>query len=315
MLKINIKVTKNLEGKRLDKVLKDLYKEYTRKEIKLAIKQGKIKVNYKIVKPSYKITLCDIIKGELKKISDVLLKPNKSIELKIIFEDKNIIAINKTPGIVVVPDKFHKANSIANALIYKFPYLKDEFFGSTRAGILHRLDKETSGVLIVAKTKEVFRDIQKLFLKRKIKKIYLGFCFGNIKEKKGKIRSYLKRSYKDPRKRIVVSKIESFFNGAKLAITYYEVLKNFKNFCYVKIFPKTGRMHQIRAQFLEISHPILGDKLYRKENDTSQAKLEKFLEIKRLMLHCYCLEFFYKNKYYKIEAPLPEDFKKILKTN
>lgn len=309
MLELNFTISKNNEKTRLDKLLKKYHPEFTRLEIKKAIISGVVKVNGYEVKPSRCLKLGDKITGLLKKLSDIYLRPNDSILIELLYEDSDIIAINKYPGYSVYPSKHHQYNTVANGLLVKFPYLKKEFYGSIRLGIIHRLDKETSGVLLVAKNRDSFYNISKLFEKRLIRKTYLALVCGNLISKEGRIDAALARSFKDIRKRLVVSMKDlkgMNIQKAKQALTDYKVLQSFKKFDLVEVHPQTGRMHQLRAHFLYIGHPILGDRLY------SDDKFKSALVVPRLMLHANQVEFTYKNKYYKIEAPLPEDFKNMI---
>lgn len=309
MLKVNFIVKKKYENMRLDKLLKRRYPEFTRFEIKRAILDGIIRVNTQETKPSYFLKVGDQVEGIIKKLSDIYLKPNKDIPIKILYQDSEILAINKDSGYPVYPSRHHQHNTIANGLLVKFPYLKKEFYGSIRLGILHRLDKETSGVLLVAKNRESFYNISKLFEKRLISKTYIALVFGNLEQKEGCVNLTLARSFSDPRKRLVISAPDASKNKnlkIKQAITCYKVIQSFKNFDLVEMYPKTGRMHQLRAHFFYLNHPILGDNLYWNE------EFNRLPVVPRLMLHASKVEFVYKNRNYKIEASLPDEFKQIL---
>lgn len=309
MLEIKLQINKDSDIIRLDKFLKNKYTDYTRIEIKKAISEGLVKVNDCEIKPSYKLRISDLVTGKLHKLPEILLKPNKEVPIKIVYEDDSLICINKDSGYPVYPSKHHEYDTIANGLLARFPFLKKEFYGSIRVGIIHRLDKETSGALLVAKKRQVFYNISKLFETRKIKKVYLALVYGNLENKEGYIDVALTRSKKDFRKRIIVSEGNSLNSASKYkeAITFYKVLRSFNGYDLIEAYPKTGRMHQIRAHFLYLGHSVLGDKLYQ--------KLDKINPIKapRLMLHSYKIEFDYNNKEYKIEVPLPSDFDDFLK--
>ncbi len=305
MISLNLVIRRKFAGLRFDKFLRKIYPEYSRYEIQRAIKEGVILINGAPVKQSYLLKEGDNIVGILKKLADVYLRPNSAVPIQLIFEDENLMAINKPSGYPVYPSKHHEHDTIANGLLARFPYLKKEFYGSIRLGIVHRLDKETSGLLLIAKNRDSFYNISKLFEKRLVKKTYLALVYGNLKKKKDCFKASLVRSFADWRKRIVVSRVDDIAS-AKQAITCYKVIASYKDFDLVEVFPKTGRMHQIRVHFLYLNHPILGDRLYKKEENKS------LVEVSRLMLHAHRISFRYKGKYYNIEAPIPDDFKKFL---
>jgi len=215
-------------------------------------------------------------------------------EVKIIYEDKDVLAINKPAGLLV-----HGPNSLVDWLLKKYPEIKDVGEDSIRPGIVHRLDKDTSGVLLVAKNQKAFEYLKEQFQNRKIKKKYIALVEGNIKDSNGIIDLPIGKSKKDFRKKSSTGKI---VGKIREAITEYKVLKRFKNFTLVEVFPKTGRTHQIRVHFKAINHPVAGDKLYGRQNN-----------LNRQFLHASSLEFNLPNgARIKLEADLPEDLKNFL---
>jgi 23S rRNA pseudouridine1911/1915/1917 synthase len=227
-------------------------------------------------------------------------------EIKIIYEDDDIIAVNKPAGLLVhgVNLKSQKSNfkSLADWLLKKYPEIKNVGEDPKRPGIVHRLDKDTSGVLLVAKNQKSFDRLKSQFQDRKIRKTYLVLVDGIIKDNLGIIDLPIGKSKKDFRKK--EAHPEAGLRGrVREAITEYKVLKRFKKFTLVEVFPKTGRTHQIRVHFKAIGHPVVGDKLY----GPKEAPLD------RQFLHANSLELtLLGGARIKLEADLPEDLKNFL---
>lgn len=237
------------------------------------------------------------------------LKPDSSIPLEIIYEDKSLIIINKQPGISVHPSINEPENTLANALIANFPAIKNVGENPLRPGLVHRLDKDTSGILVVAKNQKTFEWLKNQWQAGLVEKKYLALIWGHPKKEKGVIESTIGRSPRDFRKRIALGpKNNSKIKEIKNAITEYRILEKFKDFSLVEVRPKTGRMHQIRVHFASIGHPILGDKLY------SPKKMQSLnLGLKRQFLHAYFLSFsLWDAKKFAFECDLPEDLKSVL---
>jgi len=214
-------------------------------------------------------------------------------DIKIIYEDKDILAINKPTGLVV-----HGENSLVDWLIKKYPEIKGVGEDPERPGIVHRLDKDTSGVLLIAKNQKSFEYLKEQFQNRKIKKKYIVLVCGKLKVESGVIDLPIGRS-KTPLKRLASEKARG---KLREAITEYKVIKKFDNYTLVEAFPKTGRTHQIRVHFKAIGHPVAGDKLYGRQNN-----------LNRQFLHANSLEFNLLNgARIKLEADLPEDLKNFL---
>ncbi len=301
MNKIIIK--KEQAGIRIDKFLKVEFFSYSRGEIITKIKNGEVAVNSKKVKPSYILKEKDILQiGNFSKRKESKLIPDNKIKLKIIFEDENIIVINKQAGIQVHPSHNEKTNTIANVLIKYFPKIKNVHDESRdaflRPGIVHRLDKDTSGVLAIAKNQKAFDELKKLFKDRKISKKYVAICEGIFAKKEGLIEKPIARaaSY---RKQVIARK--NTLTKIRKAETKYRVIKERGNFSVVEVFPKTGRMHQIRIHLASEGHPVVGDLVYGKNSSA-----------KRQLLHAEELKFELLGKKYDFLAFLPPDFKNFL---
>ena len=297
---------------RLDKYLKKEINDISREKIIHCIKEGKIKIEGKDkTKPSY------ILKGGEKillNISDFLnsIKAPLSIEPQplspepeILYEDKNLLIINKPAGIIVHPTVNNINNpSIAGWLLKKYPFVSNVGEDKLRPGIVHRLDKETSGVLILAKNNRVFDYFKNLFKKKKIKKKYIALVRGEIKKQQGIIDFPLIRSKKSPIKRKIVVKK----NKGKIALTRYKVLKLYQGYTLLEIFLETGRTHQIRVHLASIGFPVVGDKMYGKLKKTGK------LHLSRHFLHAQEISFVsFDGELLKIESSLPKDLKQILK--
>jgi len=227
------------------------------------------------------------------------IKANPSIKLKIIFENKNIIVIDKPAGLTVHPVKPEQDDTLVNGLIAYYPEIKKVGDDSLRPGIVHRLDKDTSGLMVVAKNNSVFDYLKKQFQERKVIKKYLALVCGQVKDKKGTITKAISLSKKDHKKRSALLDEKS-----KKAWTEYRVLKRFKNYTLLEVEPKTGRTHQIRVHLASIGHPIAGDKQYKFKRQSWPANLT------RQFLHAAYLKFQLPNgKVKEFKSELPRDLK------
>lgn len=296
---------------RIDKYLKKEIENISREKIIFCIKKGKIKIEGKIkIKPSF------ILKGGEKillEISDFLspteklssIKPQSVFpEPKILYEDKNLLIINKPAGIIIHPTVNNiNHSSIASWFLQKYPFVSNVGEDQLRPGIVHRLDKETSGTLILAKNNFAFNYLKNLFKTRKIKKKYVALVKGEIKKQQGIIDLPLMYSKKSPMKRKVVARKDK----GKIALTKYKVLKLYRKYTLLEVFPRTGRTHQIRVHLASIGFPVAGDKIYGKSK-----KLNK-LNLSRHFLHAQTISFALPSgKQIKIEALLPKDLKNAL---
>lgn len=296
------------ENIRLDKFLKRVLSSFSRNKIEEYIKKGLILVNNKEVKPSYLLKINDIISYPVefpREIND-LIPLNLNPEPLVLYEDDNIIVINKPPHILVHPTKNSILTpSIASWLIYRYPEVKNVGDDPLRPGIVHRLDKDTSGVLILTKNQKTFENFKNLFAQRKIEKVYLVLVKGQLKQKEGRISYNIGEAKDYPKRKIILSSQKN--TAGKEALTVFRVLNTFNNYTLLEVMPKTGRTHQIRVHLASIGFPVLGDRLYGKI--TNQ---EKEL-IPRQMIHAFKISFPYdNNQTLSFEAPLPNDFQNIL---
>ena len=289
--------------KRLDVFLSECLPNISRSRLKKLINDNRVMVNSKPRSAGYKVRTKEKIGVEIPLI-EPLKTTSENIPLNIVFEDEYLLAINKPAGMVVHPAPGHYTGTLVNALLYHCNDLSG-IGGVERPGIVHRLDKETSGLVLVAKTEATHKALALQFKKRKIKKEYLSFVKGNVKKDTGSIESLIGR-HKTHRKKMVAVR-----NNGRSACTHYEVLQRFKNYTYIKLQPETGRTHQIRVHMASINHPVIGDKLYGGKN----PNLGTF-KMERHALHACQLEFKHPilEKPLSLKAALPMDMQKILKS-
>lgn len=286
------------DGIRLDKFLSIYEKEISRTMIQKIIDDKKVFVNGKFEKASYKVNNGDIIEFEIPELKEIDIKPEK-IDLDVIYEDNDILVINKKKGIVVHPGNGNFSGTLVNAVM---AYCKDSLSGiggEIRPGIVHRLDKDTSGIIIIAKNDFAHNNLSEQIKNRKVKKIYIALVRGNVTSNIGTIDMPIARD-KNVRVKMSVDK-----NG-KNAITHFKVLKKFKGYTLLELNIETGRTHQIRVHLSEIGFPVVGDMVYSNGKNP--------FDIKGQMLHSQKIEFMHPrtNKEMKLEAPLPEYFKNVL---
>ncbi len=254
-------------------------------------------------------------------MNQLLLKiePDFNIPLNIVYEDEDVVVLNKQAGISVHPSVNEPGGTIANALIAKYPEIQGVGDDPIRPGIVHRLDKDTSGLLVVVKNQKTFEFLKKEWQEGRVVKKYLALVWGHLKNEKGEIKSELARSLSDFRKRMVVrpARLNSRSGGpgknsektikGKLAITEYKVLKIYKDYSLVEVYPKTGRMHQIRVHMASLGHPVAGDKVYGKRSPFVRSP------VGRQFLHAFYLSFSLPDgKKIALEADLPSDLNQIL---
>ena len=274
----------------------------SRSYIQKIIKQGLILVNSRAEKASYKIRPGEMIKLTIPDEPEIALIP-EDIPLEIVWEDENIIVINKPPQMVVYPAAGHKKGTLLNALISKCKKLASAG-APLRPGVVHRLDKDTSGLMIFAKDNAAYLNLTGQFRDRKIEKHYLALLYGNIKKDRGEISAVIGRSASDRKKMSTKTK------RGKEAVTGFEVVKRFKPATLVKIRLITGRTHQIRVHFSASGHPVLGDRTYGSKTSIKTAK--KTINFGRQMLHACSLKFRHpaSGKLLEFTSPTPEDMKK-----
>ncbi len=288
------------EGLRLDVFLADKLDKLTRSYIQDLISSGHVFVNTnKKLKSSYRIKSNDII--------DITIPPPKTIEileedipLNILYEDEDIAIIDKPKGMIVHPTSGNYSGTLVNSLLYHFDRLSS-VAGIFRPGIIHRLDKDTSGLLIIAKTDDAHRILSKDFKARKITRIYWAIVERNIREDEGTIDTLIARHPIDRKKMAVVNS-----KSSRRAITHFKVLERFEDYTLVQLELQTGRTHQLRVHMAYIGNPIVGDTLYG-------SKIQKF-KTQGQVLHAKRLAFIHPRtgEYMEFEGELPEYFARLV---
>ncbi|MDL1970332.1 MAG: RluA family pseudouridine synthase [Candidatus Desulfofervidaceae bacterium] len=292
-------------GKRLDVFLATVT-GLTRSQIGKIIDQAQVKVNDKVVtKAGYKLKLQEKVAFIPPLLQALELTP-EPIPLDILYEDEHLIVVNKSPGLVVHPAPGHFQGTLVHALLYHCPNLSG-IGGVKRPGIVHRLDKDTSGVLVVAKDDQTHQGLSHQFKERVVKKQYLALVFGIPTRSQGKIDFSLGRHPKDRKKISIRTK------KPRIAVTLWQLKEEFSSASLLLCEPKTGRTHQIRVHLAVIGHPILGDPIYFRKSKLNQIKSKSLRtllwQVPRLMLHAWRLEFMHPvtQKNMTFEAPLPSD--------
>ena len=307
------------EGERLDKVLSEIYPDFSRSFFQKLIKDKQIQVNGAVQKASYPVHTEDLIRVTIPDAVETTIEP-ENIPLDILYEDNDVLIVNKPKGMVVHPSAGHYSGTLVNAIMYHCKDSLSGINGQIRPGIVHRIDMDTTGSLIVCKNDESHVNIAEQIKEHTVNRIYVGIVCGNVTEDEGTIEGAIGRHPVDRKKMAVNEK-----NG-KPAITHYKVLERFGNYTYMQFQLETGRTHQIRVHMASLGHPLLGDSLYCLSDISNPFS--------RAALHAWKLKFQLpfsideaafdtrasmhhdKNakKEISLEAPLPEDFKKFYET-
>ena len=295
---IEIKVEEKDKGKRLDAFLSEFFEDATRSYIQKLIDNENVSIDNKSkTKSGNKLKGKEIIIVKIPEDEVLEILP-ENIPIDIVYEDKDMVIINKDPGVIVHPAQGYYTGTLVNAVLY---HIKDlsTINGVIRPGIVHRLDKDTSGLIVIAKNDIAHVKLTDMFKDKTIEKRYVCICKGNFKNISGRVETLIGRDSKDRKKMAVVTE-----NG-KIAITNYEVIDSVQGFSLVDVGIETGRTHQIRVHMKSLNHPILGDEVYGSSSDL----------IKRQMLHSYYLKFNHPitGKEMVILGELKEDFKDVAK--
>lgn len=290
-MKQTIKITKENEGKRLDKFLGDLFTDFSRSHLQNLIEKGEVLCNGKVVKTGFKLKEGDEVAVDIQPA--VPLKAEaQDVDFDIVFEDDDLIVVNKPQGLVVHPCESKKDGTLVNGLLAKISNLSG-INGVLRPGIVHRLDKDTAGLMLVAKNDFSHNRLAEMIKNKEVKRKYLALLSGVVWENSGKIQTFLARD-KNNRKKYAVS------SEGKQAISLFEVKRRYQNATLVEFSLITGRTHQIRVHSAYIGHPVVGDAVYGRADKNLKGQL----------LFSYSLEFVHPRtgQEMKFELPLPDYF-------
>ena len=299
MNEIVMEITPEMEGERIDKCISNYLESLSRSYIQKIIKDGKAYVNDAVVKANYKVKVDDKVQFEIPDCEEPDIPP-QDIPLDILYEDKDILIVNKPKDMVVHPAPGHYEGTLVNAIMF---HCKDELSGINgvlRPGIVHRIDKDTTGSIIICKNDEAHRKIAQQLKEHSITRKYRAIVYGRIMEEEGTVNAAIGRHPTDRKKMAINEK-----NG-KPAVTHYKVLERFDKYTYIECQLETGRTHQIRVHMTSIGHPLLGDEVYG--NAKCPFKLEG------QTLHAMTIGFIHPTtgEYAEYEAPLPEYFEHLL---
>ncbi|MBL6648971.1 MAG: RluA family pseudouridine synthase [Flavobacteriaceae bacterium] len=313
----HFKADNGQEPLRVDKYLMNRIENATRNKIQNAVKEGSIYVNNKIVKSNYKVKPGDFIKVMFSHPPYDNLLVGEKMDLDIVYEDENLLVINKPAGLVVHPGHGNYSGTLLNGLIYHFKNLP--FNGEGRPGLVHRIDKDTSGLLVIAKDESSMTDLAKQFYLKTSKRKYIALVWGIVNNEKGTINANLAR---DPKNRLIMSVTKEAENFGKEAITHYRVIERFNYLTLLECELETGRTHQIRSHMKYIGHPIFSDSRYGGDKilkGTIFNKYKQFVSncfdiMPRQALHAKSLGFIHPvtNKELYFESELPQDFQSCL---
>jgi 23S rRNA pseudouridine1911/1915/1917 synthase len=304
---ISLKVSESEAGTRLDAYLASEINGWSRARLQRLIEAGDVLVNSKLAKASYKVSANDEVEVELTSPPESNFIP-EDIPLEVVFEDDHIIVVNKPPGLVVHPAAGVHSGTLANALAFHFQQLSNA--GSIRPGIVHRLDKDTSGLLVVAKNESDHENLADQFRAREVFKSYVALVYGVVKQQNGSIEQPIAR---DPRNRTRMAIVA----GGRGALSLFNIRRSYPAFTLLDVELKTGRTHQIRVHLASLKHPVVGDELYGsgRENNVQDVQLRaRIRKLNRHFLHAEQLGFRHPQtgEQMRFVAPLPAELTQFL---
>lgn len=300
MANITLTTTEQDIGVRLDKYLSHRLTDMTRSYLQKLIKENQITVDAQPVKANYKLKSAQTITVTIPPAEESEIVP-EDIPLDILYEDADLLIINKPKGMVVHPSAGHSSGTLVNAIMYHCKDSLSGINGTIRPGIVHRIDKDTTGSLIICKNDESHICIARQIKEHSVKRIYRGIVSGNLHQVSGTIEGNIGRHPIERKKMAIVTK------GGKPAVTHYRVLEQWKNTTHMEFSLETGRTHQIRVHMASIGHPLLGDMVYGSSKNPYKLKGQA--------LHAMTIGFLHPRteEYMEIDAPLPEYFKQLEK--
>ena len=297
----SFEVTFEYEDERLDKFLAAIFPERSRTYFSKLIKEGHVTKYGNVLKANYRLHTDDVITVETPPAERVEINP-ENIPLYILYEDEDLLIVNKPKGMVVHPSAGHYSGTLVNAIMYHCGNELSGINGVVRPGIVHRIDKDTTGSLIICKTDTAHIHIAEQIKNHSCNRRYRGIVIGNLPDDEGTVSGAIGRDPKDRKKMAINEK-----NG-KPAVTHYKVLERFGNYTYMEFALETGRTHQIRVHMASIGHPLLGDEVYGGRHASGRWKLQG------QTLHAMNLGFVHPTtgEFLEISAELPEYFEKLL---
>lgn len=288
-------------GKRLDAFLHERLPEFSRSRLQSWIKSDRVLLNGEPVRASHILHGGEGISVEPADLAPLRAEP-EDLPLKILYEDSDVVVIDKPAGMVVHAGAGHQRGTLVNALLHRFGSLSS-INGELRPGIVHRLDRETSGVLVVARTDLAHQSLARQFHDREVKKIYLALVHGRMRQAQGRVTSPISR---DPVRR---TRMTARVSTGRSALTEYRILENLDRYSYLEVRLGTGRTHQIRVHLSSIHHPIVGDRLYG-----APAENPGLPKLGRFFLHAHLLRFQSPStgESIRVESPLPDELRTFL---
>ncbi len=293
-----IVVTEDDEGIRIDKYLTDNLEDITRNRIQKLIDDEQISVNGKLVKANYKVKENDIICVTIPEAVEIDIQA-EDIPLDIVYEDDDLLVVNKPKGMVVHPAPGHYTGTLVNAIMHHCKDNLSGINGELRPGIVHRIDMDTTGLLVVCKNDYAHNFLAEQLKEHSITRKYHAIVYNSVKEDDGTVNAPLGRNPSDRKKMAIIK-------DGREAITHYHVIERFKNYSYIECQLETGRTHQIRVHMTSINHPLLGDSLYGPKSSS--------FNLQGQTLHAKVLGFIHPRtkEYMEFEVPLPEYFEKLV---
>lgn len=292
-----LEITENQAGERIDRFLADS-QDLTRSFLQKILKEGEVIVNGKSVKANYKLRKGDRIEFEIPEAvePDIVAE---DIPLSILYEDADVLVVDKPKGMVVHPAAGHYSRTLVNAVMYHCKGKLSGINGVLRPGIVHRIDRDTTGSIIICKNDMAHNEIARQLKDHSINRRYRAIVTGVLKDEEGTIEGAIGRDKKDRKKMAITA-------DGKPAVTHYRVLQRFKHYTYVECVLETGRTHQIRVHMASIGHPLLGDEVYGRRSDKYKCEGQ--------CLHAMTLGFHHPRtgEYIEVNAPLPPYFEHLL---
>ena len=300
---IRVTVESRAHGWRLDHYLVRLYPNFSRSQFQSSIAAEAVTVNGLPAKSSRRLRVNDVVELSLPEDAAPRVEP-EDLPLSVIYEDEHLVAIDKPAGMIVHPGRGQTTGTLVAALQFHFDSLSD-IGGTLRPGIVHRLDRDTTGVIVVAKNNQVHHKLSRQFELREVTKRYHAICWGRVELDSDYIETHVGVSRRNREKMRVVPA----GGKSRHAETFYEVIERFDRTSYLRLSPRTGRTHQLRVHMAHLNHPILADRLYGGDRPEGRE-----LPIRRQALHARSLEVTHPvtGEAIRFEAPLPEDFRRVL---